>query len=168
MSCASSMVPLAEFLIRKHAHPIGPIPSISVNLRHAMMSYNWPGNVRELENCMRKLVIFRDPDAMAGDLQARVSRRPPMPACPRENHIVPIGRRDSVSVLEQVTKSNRQAEIDAILAALNSTRWNRKLAARILKIDYKSLLYKMKKLGLDDNPPSVLEHLLVEMLGGHT
>jgi two-component system, NtrC family, response regulator AtoC len=154
------MVPLAEFLIRKHAHPIGPIPSISVNLRHAMMSYNWPGNVRELENCMRKLVIFRDPDAMACDLQARVSRRPPMPACPRENHIVPIGRRDSVSVLEQVTKSNRQAEIDAILAALNSTRWNRKLAARILKIDYKSLLYKMKKLGLDDNPPSVLEPLV--------
>ena len=96
----------------------------------------------------------------ACDLQARVSRRPPMPACPRENHIVPIGRRDSVSVLEQVTKSNRQAETDAILAALNSTRWNRKLAASILKIDYKSLLYKMKKLGLDDNPPSVLEPLV--------
>jgi transcriptional regulator with GAF, ATPase, and Fis domain len=76
--------------------------------------------------------------------------------------------RDSVSVLEQVTKSNRQAETDAILAALNSTRWNRRLAARILKIDYKPLLYKTKKLGLDDNPPSVLEHLLVEMLGGHT
>jgi hypothetical protein len=34
---------------------------------------------------------------------------------------------------------------------LNSTRWNRKQAATLLKIDYKALLYKMKKLGLEDN-----------------
>jgi DNA-binding NtrC family response regulator len=34
---------------------------------------------------------------------------------------------------------------------LNSTRWNRKQAAALLKIDYKALLYKMKKLNLEDN-----------------
>jgi two-component system response regulator AtoC len=144
---SEDMVPLAEFLIRKHADPSGPIPSLSVNLRHAMMSYNWPGNVRELENCMRKLVIFQDSDAIACDLRARVSHKPPMPAYPRENDVVPIEWGDSASVLEQVAKSNRQAETDAILAALNFTRWNRKLAASILKIEYKSLLYKMNKLG---------------------
>ena len=43
---------------------------------------------------------------------------------------------------------------DAILAALDSTRWNRKQAAAILKTEYKSLLYKMKKLGIDDAPIS--------------
>ena len=42
-----------------------------------MMVYNWPGNVRELENYMRKLVIFRDPDAIARDLHVRMSRKPP-------------------------------------------------------------------------------------------
>jgi DNA-binding NtrC family response regulator len=60
-------------------------------------------------------------------------------------------------VLEQVTKVNRQAETKAILAALDSTRWNRKHAAAILKIDYKSLLYKMKKLGIDRSPSQLSE-----------
>ena len=41
-------------------------------------------------------------------------------------------------------------EREAILTALNSTRWNRKQAAALLKIDYKALLYKMKKLGVED------------------
>ena len=60
-------------------------------------------------------------------------------------------------VLEQVTKVKQQAETDAILAALNSTRWNRKQAASVLKVDYKSLLYKMKKLGIDDSPVALSE-----------
>jgi DNA-binding NtrC family response regulator len=35
---------------------------------------------------------------------------------------------------------------------LIATRWNRKQASAMLQIDYKALLYKMKKLGLDDKP----------------
>jgi DNA-binding NtrC family response regulator len=54
-----------------------------------------------------------------------------------------------------VTQARKQAETDAILAALNSTRWNRKQAAALLKIDYKALLYKMKKLGVEDRPDLV-------------
>jgi len=51
-------------------------------------------------------------------------------------------------ILEQVTRAKHQAETEAILAALNMMRWNRKKAAALLKIDYKALLYKMKKLGI--------------------
>jgi DNA-binding NtrC family response regulator len=54
--------------------------------------------------------------------------------------------------LENVTEARRQAEIDAILNALNRTRWNRKEAAAVLRVDYKALLYKMKKLGIDRKP----------------
>jgi two-component system, NtrC family, response regulator AtoC len=53
-------------------------------------------------------------------------------------------------ILKQVTKAKEQAETDAILAALNSTRWNRKQAAQILNIDYKALLYRMKKLSIEN------------------
>ena len=60
-------------------------------------------------------------------------------------------------ILEQVTRAKQQAESEAILAALNTTRWNRKKAAALLKIDYKALLYKMKKLGLDGGSPSLEE-----------
>jgi DNA-binding NtrC family response regulator len=55
-------------------------------------------------------------------------------------------------ILEQVVKAKQHAETEAILAALNSTRWNRKRAAALLKIDYKALLYKMKKLGIEAKP----------------
>ena len=58
-------------------------------------------------------------------------------------------------ILEQVIKAKQQAEREAILAALNSTRWNRKQAAALLKIDYKALLYKMKKLGVESDEDSV-------------
>ncbi|MGA2716804.1 MAG: sigma-54 dependent transcriptional regulator [Bryobacteraceae bacterium] len=160
------IIPLGEFLIRKHADQSCPLPVISTDLRHAMMVYNWPGNVRELENYMRKLVIFPDPDALARDLHARMSRKPPASIRPADSQAVNIDRRHEVPILEQVTKVNRQAETDAILAALDSTRWNRKHAAVILKIDYKSLLYKMKKLGIDDSPASLSERSLKKAASG--
>ena len=59
--------------------------------------------------------------------------------------------------LEQVAIAKQQAETEAILGELNSTRWNRKRAAAILKIDYKALLYKMKKLGIEGKPAPATE-----------
>jgi len=58
---------------------------------------------------------------------------------------------DDSTIMEHVMKTKDQAEADAILAALNSTRWNRKQAAARLKIGYKALLYKMKKHGVGDS-----------------
>ena len=55
----------------------------------------------------------------------------------------------AISTLQNVADGQRKAETDAILAALDRTRWNRKQAAAILHIDYKALLYKLKKLGID-------------------
>jgi DNA-binding NtrC family response regulator len=60
-------------------------------------------------------------------------------------------------ILEQVIKAKEKAEVDAILAALNSTRWNRKRAATLLQIDYKALLYKMKRLGVEEEDAGVVE-----------
>lgn len=57
----------------------------------------------------------------------------------------------SPSTLADLADTRREAERDAILQALASTLWNRKRAATLLKIDYKALLYKMKKLGIGDN-----------------
>ena len=59
------------------------------------------------------------------------------------------------SILAEVDEARKKAEIDAILSALQSTLWNRKQAAKLLKIDYKALLYKMKKLGIGEKVPDV-------------
>jgi two-component system response regulator AtoC len=145
---------LAEYLLKKHS-PVGnPPPEITLELRHALTAYHWPGNVRELENVMRRLIVLRDADLIAGELHRKVTRRPLLSTASSQlvaevPHDPP--RVNGTPILEQVTKAKHQAESEAILAALNSTRWNRKQAAGLLKIDYKALLYKMKKLGLDDN-----------------
>ncbi len=151
------IVPLGEFLIRKHADQGCLAPTISLDLGEAMVAYKWPGNVRELENYMRKLVIFRDTDAIACDLRTRIIRKSSPSGGPADLQVVKTETRDDMPILEQVTKVNRRAETDAILAALHATRWNRKQAAAILGIDYKSLLYKMKKLGIDDKPTALSE-----------
>jgi two-component system, NtrC family, response regulator AtoC len=146
------IVPLAEFLMRRYA-PEGSVTPLSLNLKHAMMTYYWPGNVRELENFMRKLLILRTPDSLARELHAKSSRRALLSSGATEIQEPCETSEEASPILEQVTRAKEQAETDAIMAALNSTRWNRKRAAALLKIDYKALLYKMKKLGVEDRPP---------------
>jgi DNA-binding NtrC family response regulator len=146
------IIPLAEFLMKKHAQKGVALPPITLELKHSLMSYNWPGNVRELENYVRKFLIFRDSEAIARELQAKATKTPFTTTTPVDARPQPAKSGEDSPILEQVVKAKQQAETDAILAALNSTRWNRKRAAALLKIDYKALLYKMKKLGIEGKP----------------
>jgi two-component system response regulator AtoC len=146
------IIPLAEFLMKKHTSPTRPNPVITPELKQAMMSHHWPGNVRELENFVRKFLILRDPNLLARDLHAQIARQSIISAVMPEVQTALANQVADRPILEQVTRAKQQAETEAILATLNSTRWNRKQAAALLKIDYKALLYKMKKLGIEDKP----------------
>ena len=142
------VVGAAEFLMRKHAQPGVALPVITPSLKQAFLDYEWPGNIRELENIVRKFLVLRDPEMIARELQN--SCKPAL----QSNLLSGIPSEDDSysrgTILEQVTKAKQEAERAAILAALNSTHWNRKQAALVLKLDYKALLYKMKKLGIED------------------
>jgi two-component system response regulator AtoC len=164
---AEDIVPMAEFLMKRHAVAGMPMPELPLELKQAMIAYHWPGNVRELENFMRKFLILSDGPMLTRELEAKTGRRVPCvsaavrvaPAAGETQAPVPVivgAAPEPASILEQVTQAKLQAETDAILAALNSTRWNRKRAAQLLNIDYKALLYKMKKLGIDDKPAPFL------------
>lgn len=148
------IIPLAEFLLKRYAGSGLPKIHLGVELERALMEYHWPGNVRELENWIRKVTIMRDAGVIARELQAKVSSRASISQAaalkPATEDIADSAPREGAPILEQVSKAKLQAEATAILSALGSTRWNRKQAAALLKIDYKALLYKMKKLGIDD------------------
>ena len=142
------IMPLARLLLDKHAAAGAPKVEVTAQLQQALMLHDWPGNVRELENVIRKLIVLRDPELISKDLSDRATRKslntvPAMTGSTMET--VPV----SAPILEQVRRAKHQAETEAILAALTSTQWNRKKAANLLKIDYKALLYKMKKLGIE-------------------
>src|SRR5439155_3065449 len=65
------IVALADFLLRKHVKPGVAIPTITSELRAALLAWDWLGSVRWLENSARKLLIFQDPAPAARESQER-------------------------------------------------------------------------------------------------
>lgn len=143
------VVALAKFLFERHG---GQDWSglLTDDLAGALRDYSWPGNVRELENEIRKLAALRNPAAIARDLRARAAATPaaasPAPA--------PSSARETVRRFDDLIKRHEQLEAETILNSLQACQWNRKRAAEQLGIDYKALLYKMKKLNIGlPSPP---------------
>jgi two-component system, NtrC family, response regulator AtoC len=141
---------LARHFLQKYAVPGSPTVEIPAALSEALIAYPWPGNVRELENVMRRCLALHDPLTVAADLRLRSQRK--------SESIRPISSKSQLGslstpvpmpTLKKVNEVQRQTEIDAIMTVLHGTRWNRKQAAALLNMDYKALLYKMKKLGVD-------------------
>jgi len=144
----ADLLALTEFLMQKHATPQAPVPSVTADLKDALLAYDWPGNIRELENCVRKLLIFGDPESIACELRGKSK------SCTRMKNIAADSEGQARTHFgSESLNHNERAETDAILAALNSTCWNRRRAAALLEIRYNSLRLKMKKLGIQSGAP---------------
>jgi two-component system, NtrC family, response regulator AtoC len=131
---------LADFFLSKHAENFGRVQaSLSARALALFMEYSWPGNIRELENVVKKIVALNDEDLAISELV----RTP--------NVTATTGVESPTRSLKVAARAaSREAERELILKALARTRWNRKRAAQELQISYKSLLYKLKQIGLED------------------
>jgi DNA-binding NtrC family response regulator len=153
-----------EFFLRKYSEFYGKQPpAFSEYAVTRIMDYTWPGNIRELENLVKRYVIVGNESQIIRELsthkpimysEAATSPNPPpapqpLPPQPvNENHRHAGNSKDlsedRPSLLEIGRRAAMNAEREYIERVLLETRWNRRQAAKILKISYKALLNKLK------------------------
>ncbi len=126
------------------------VSGVSDRLMRGFIEYAWPGNVRELENMVKRIIVLQNEDAIAEEIFNSPTRSDP--ARPSAEEIVdemdPMD--DSISLREIGKRAARDAEREALRRVLFQTNWNRKKAAKILEVSYKTLLQKIKECGLTD------------------
>ncbi|MEL7045555.1 MAG: sigma-54 dependent transcriptional regulator [Pseudomonadota bacterium] len=139
---------LAELLLGRIATGLGiEAPKLEPGAMKGMLDYRFPGNVRELENMLERAFALCEGDSIrAEDLQ--------LGSTP-----LPMGKRSSSDARQDSRLSDVAGDLDSYLAdierevlseALEAQRWNRTETARLLGVSFRSLRYRMKKLGLDD------------------
>ncbi|MGC2543600.1 MAG: helix-turn-helix domain-containing protein, partial [Candidatus Sulfotelmatobacter sp.] len=116
-------------------------------------NYSWPGNLKELETFVKRYLIAGDEELTLSGLESgsRMSssdlhRQPPS---------LLLGEREEMDAgeagplpksLKSMIQSVRwETERNAIAAALEKTGWNRKAAARLLGVSYRTILYKIEQ-----------------------
>jgi two-component system response regulator AtoC len=110
----------------------------------AFQRYDWPGNVRQLENAIKRYVVLPD---LALSLKELEESAPPAPAEERERS---SAESDEVSLKDVAARAAEDAEKALVRQVLEESNWNRKAAARKLKVSYKALLNKLKKWRIDN------------------
>jgi two-component system response regulator AtoC len=126
-------------------------------LLEAFERHDWRGNVRELENAVRRYVILPDLAAALGEIGRHpLGQITPEPApASAERATRKEKSQPPMSLKEAALDAASEVERRLIQQTLEETRWNRREAARRLKISYKALLNKMKRweVGADRGVP---------------
>ena len=116
---------LARYMIEKFSPEFGrPAPVVSDRALEVLKAYPWPGNVRELENTMQRLVVMTDADHIDA---------PDLPAFMRFSALRNAG----------LNRSLADVELEHVRNVLASVDGNKTQAARILRIDRKTLRQKL-------------------------
>jgi len=136
-----------SFLRRFSARYAKPVPELSLELRDELDRHPFPGNVRELENLIKRIVVLGREDAILVEL--REARSGARGGEALRELIAGFEQTAGAIPLREVGRLVAQeAERETIGRVLQHTQWNRKQAARLLGVSYKTLLHKIRECGL--------------------
>ncbi|MCG8908884.1 sigma-54 dependent transcriptional regulator [Pseudomonas sp. DP-17] len=112
--------------------------SLSADALEKLKSYRFPGNVRELENMLERAYTLCENDVIQPhDLRLA------------ETSTADNGGEASLAQIDNLEDYLEDIERKLIMQALEETRWNRTAAAQRLGLTFRSMRYRLKKLGID-------------------
>ncbi|MBL4820977.1 MAG: sigma-54-dependent Fis family transcriptional regulator [Gammaproteobacteria bacterium] len=142
---------LSESIMKKIAlENQQPVCQLTADAMETLGQYDFPGNVRELENILQRAVALCENQNVTSEnlnLMENFRQQSARAAQPVDSPTAsPQPSSDHDYSLE---KHLEAIEIKAIEQALEETRWNKTKAAKKLGMSFRSLRYRLKKLGLD-------------------
>jgi DNA-binding NtrC family response regulator len=169
---------LIEFCSRRSSRLYRrPIRPLSTELRQLFAEYEWPGNIRELDNMIKRIVVLQDEQHVIREIQRKVVTPEPaaVEGTTTPGAESSIARPSSTAVLKGVEWAREEATLESggsglpeqetglvavakaaalraervvIMQTLTQVNWNRRKAAQMLGVSYKTLLKKIKECGL--------------------
>jgi two-component system response regulator PilR (NtrC family) len=100
----------------------------------SLMNYHFPGNVRELENILERSVTLSDGEILLPEDLALPQKK---------------ASTQNTRTGDNLANSLAEQERAAIMEALQTTRWNKTAAAKLLGMTLRQLRYRLEKFGID-------------------
>ena len=145
------ILPLSQYYFnfykKKYGRETPPMSSMMIN---AFKEYAWPGNIRELENMVKRIVLFGEENTAQQGISGKRLGDGSNPKSSENSLPNPSAENKSLNLKEVGKRAAEVAEKEIIQSTLQETHWNRKRAAKLLRVSYKALLYKIQKYHLDD------------------
>jgi DNA-binding NtrC family response regulator len=140
---------LARHFLEKYQREFRkPSLELTEEAQARLAAYPWPGNVRELQNTIERAVILSNGHAIDAETLQLPASRPAAGQVPRGMLSEDFQWEGSLSEVSE--RALQHIERFKIGSALRECRWNKTRAAEKLSVSYKTLLNKIRSLGLEN------------------